>query len=111
MRCGLHIFDDLPETPSNAVSKMYVILGGHLLQHWKTVQFGDDGWPAHDGPREGVEYDDFSGDYRFPYPPLRQFVTNAVDLKRPKNADSNELGILKFCARLPADAFQQCDLK
>ncbi|KAK1767603.1 kinase-like domain-containing protein [Phialemonium atrogriseum] len=100
MRCGLDIFYDLPEIPSNAVSKMYGILGGHLLQHWKTVQLG-----------RVFEYDDFSGDYQFPYPPLRQFVTNAVDLKRPENAGSNELGILKFCARLPADAFQQCDLK
>jgi len=110
MRCGLDIFDDLPGTPSNAISRMYGVSGGHLLDRWKTVPFCGDGLPAHDGLQEDVDYHDFSGQYRFPDKSLRDYVMESVDPKRVKNADS-EVRVLAFCRNLPADAFCQGQVK
>jgi serine/threonine protein kinase len=110
MRCGVDICHDLPETPSNAISKMYGILGRHLLDHWKTVPFDGDGWPALDGLQEGIDYHDFSGHYDFPYKSLWDYVMESIDLKRAKKVE-DEVGILKFCRYLPTAAFRGCYLK
>ncbi|KAK3304813.1 kinase-like domain-containing protein [Chaetomium strumarium] len=104
MRCGVELFGDLFESPSNTIAKMYAILGGHFPTRWKQVQFGDDGWPAHDGLQEGVGHHNFSGNYSFSDPSLREYVSSAIDVKRSKTV-GHDIGIEKFCRYLPRDAF------
>lgn len=104
IRCGSDIYQEHPETPRSAVARMYGVLGGHLLEHWKTVPFDNYGWPVHNGRQEGVKYRDFSGDYVLPYTSLWMDVIKTVDPKRPEAVD-NEAGISNLSSYLPTEAF------